>query len=93
MQRAQEGYEEITDLTVTTKQADLPQITYENSSEKPLATFVPAPRVKQRLRWREHWLQFDVEPSSSNYEGRSYGGQVTVTCAFSLSDFWKLPYL
>ena len=42
--------------------------------------FKPAPRVKQRLKWGEHWLQFDVEPSSESYEGRSYGGSVTVTC-------------
>lgn len=51
--------------------------TYPDS--RPIAAFKPAPRVKQRLRWRDHWIQFDVEPSSSNYDGRSYGGSVTVT--------------
>ncbi len=77
MQRAQEGYEDITDLQVTTKQADLPFAS--GDEERPIAAFKPAPRVKQRLRWRDHWLQFDVEPTNPSYDGRNYGGSVTVT--------------
>lgn len=53
-----------------------------NLEDRPIAEFKPAPRVKQRLRWREHWLQFDVTPSNTTFEGSSYGGGVTVTYAF-----------
>lgn len=76
---ATEGYEEIYDLQVTTKPSELPHSTSADPEDRPLAAFKPAPRVKQRLRWQDHWLQFDVEPSNSNYDGRSYGGSVTVT--------------
>lgn len=48
-------------------------------TDRAIVAFKPAPRVKQRLRWRDEWIQFDVEPTSANYDGRSYGGSVTVT--------------
>ena len=79
LQAAHDNNMNVTDLLVTTKTADLLADSIPSQDKRRVCSFKPAPRAKQRLRWRGHWLQIDVEPSQASYEGRLYGGAVTVT--------------
>ncbi|OCB90787.1 P-loop containing nucleoside triphosphate hydrolase protein [Sanghuangporus baumii] len=75
---AQETTEDTTDLEVTTKQSDLYNPS-NHPSERPVVGFKPAPRVRQRLKWGNHWVQVDVDSNAVMARGRSAGGSITIT--------------
>ncbi|KAL5495834.1 RTF2 [Sanghuangporus weigelae] len=81
--RAQETTEDTTDLQVTTKQIDLYNPA-NRPSERPLVGFKAAPRVRHRLNFAGHWVQFDTDANTvpsrhMAYDGGYGGGAITVT--------------
>ncbi|KAL5495826.1 hypothetical protein ACEPAI_1290 [Sanghuangporus weigelae] len=75
---AQDTTEDTTDLEVTTKQSDLYNPS-NHPSERPVVGFKPAPRVRQRLKWENYWVQVDVDSNAVMARGRSAGGSITIT--------------
>ncbi|KAI5118666.1 hypothetical protein M0805_001039 [Coniferiporia weirii] len=76
--RSRNAFESMTDVQVTTKPSELP--TPSGRGPRAVVAFKPAPDATQRLRWGEHWLQFDVDPNGYySHESNSYCGCIVVT--------------